>query len=323
MMRTIPFAIAAALRENDAGTGCVILKSMEAILTGFRKLGVVAIFALGAAVGAGAQAGSMAASPSSVPPRQWAADAAVNELKVINYGRSYLRYREHTINSHGDQLRDVIETRDGAVARLIMKEGRPLTPEEDAAEHERLKGLLDSPSTFAKHIRNEDQGKKLGSDMIALVPDAMNFSYTPGQPQRAERAAAGADPAEIVLDYEPNPNWKPPNTTSEALLGLKGRLWIDARTHFLTRMEGNIFKPVNVGWFVAHIFPGGKLLFEQTRITDQRWIFSRFTEKVDVRVVLVKTIRENTDISASNFAEVPEMSYQDAIRMLWATPLPH
>jgi hypothetical protein len=288
-----------------------------------RRSSWVAAVAVGTAIaGTGAQTGAVGASPRDVPPKQWAMEAAANELKVINYGHSYLRYREHTINAHGDQVRDVIESKDGPVARLILRENRPLTPEEDAAEHQRLQGLLDSPSAFAKHIKNEDQGKKLGADMIKLVPDAMNFTYTPGQPQRGDREAQEGDPPEIVMDYEPNPNWRPPNATAEGLTGLKGRVWIDQRTHFMTRMEGDVFKPINVGWFVARVSAGGKLTFEQTKITDKRWIFSQFAEKVDVRVLLVKTIRENTNVEASNFTVVPAMSYQDAIKLLWATPLP-
>ena len=39
-----------------------------------------------------------------------------------------------TINEKGHQVRDVIESKDGTVARLILKDGKPLTPEEDKGE---------------------------------------------------------------------------------------------------------------------------------------------------------------------------------------------
>ncbi len=268
-----------------------------------------------------AQAAAMGSSPLSVAPRDWATDAAMNELKVIQYDHFYLRYREHTIDAKGDHLRDVIESKDGTVARLIMKDGRPLTPEEDQWEHDRLQAMLDSPSAYAKHEKGDATGKKMGADMIKLMPDAMIYTYAPGQPQRPERVMHGDDLPEIVLDYKPNPAWTAPNMSADALTGLEGRLWIDAKTHYLIRMEGTVFRPVNFGLFLAHVFPGGKLTFEQTKASEQRWIFTRFTEKVDVRV-LVKTLRENTDIEAANFTTVPEMSYQDAIKLLWATPLP-
>ena len=88
--------------------------------------------------------------PLAQPPRQWAVEAAGNEIKAIQYDSAYLRYRVHSLNGKGDQLRDVVESKDGTVARLIAKDNRALTAEEDAAEHDRLQGMLNSPSAFAK-----------------------------------------------------------------------------------------------------------------------------------------------------------------------------
>ena len=270
---------------------------------------------------AAAQATTIGNSPLGVAPKEWATDAAMNELKVLNYGRSYLRYREHTVDAKGDHLRDVIESTDGSVARLIMKEGRPLTAEEDKWEHERMQAMLESPAAYAKHVRGDVSGKKMGMELIRLAPEAFLFNYVPGQPQRPDRVMHADDLPEIVLDYKPNPNWTAPSMTADALSGLEGRLWIDAKTHYLTRMEGTVFRPVNFGLFLARIYPGGKLVFEQTRVSETRWIFSKFVEKLDLRV-LIKSLRQDMDIEAFGFTPIQEMSYQDAIRALWATPLP-
>jgi len=272
-------------------------------------------------VQAAAQATVMGNSPLGVAPKEWATDAAMNELKVLNYGRSYLRYREHTRDAKGDHLRDVIESTDGSVARLIMKDGRPLTAEEDKWEHERMQAMLESPAAYAKHVRGDVSGKKMGMELIRLAPEAFLFNYVPGQPQRPDRVMHADDLPEIVLDYKPNPNWTAPSMTADALSGLEGRLWIDAKTHYLTRMEGTVFRPVNFGLFLARIYPGGKLVFEQTRVSETRWIFSKFVEKLDLRV-LIKSLKQDMDIEAFGFTPIQEMSYQDAIRALWATPLP-
>jgi hypothetical protein len=37
---------------------------------------------------------------------------------------------------------------------------------------------------------------------------------------------------------------------------------------------------------------------------------------------MVRTVKENTDLVASEFSVIPGMPYQDAIRMLLSTPLP-
>lgn len=260
------------------------------------------------------------AVPSALTPRQWAADACGNELKVLQSGSPYLRYQMHVVDTKGDQVRDVIESRDGAVARLLLKQGKPLTEQEDTAERERLQAMLDSPSAFARHIKSDLTGKKTAAEIIQQVPEAMLFTYAPGQPQRPGLRADA--PAEIVLDLEPNPAWKSPTMAAEALTGLKARAWIDPRTHFLTRMDGHIFQAVSLGLVVAKIYPGGEMMFEQSEVVPGRWLFTHFVEHLTLRALMVKTMNENSDLSGSQHVEVPSMTYQEAIRLLLKTPLP-
>ena len=265
--------------------------------------------------------------PLSQPPKAWATDVANNEVTVIQYEGSYLRYRMHIVNSKGDVVRDVVESRDGTVARLIRKENRALTADEDIAEQQRLKDMLDSPAAFRKHVKDDQSGKKLAVELVKLMPDAMVYTYVPGQPQRSDRDAHADDLPEVVMDFQPDPKWNPPTTAAEALTGLEGRIWVDQRTHHMTRMEGSIFRPVNLGYgMLARIFPGGKLVLEQTGVATgqpaQRWIFSHFSEHVTVRALMVKTIAENSELSASGFQLIEPMTYQDAIKTLLASPLP-
>ena len=258
------------------------------------------------------------ANPMALPAKQWAVEAANNELGVLQNRTPLLRYRIRVQDAKGDQIRDVLQSKDGPVARLIFKDNRPLTTEEDTAERQRLQDMLDSPAAFAKHVKNEGSGKKMAADIVSQLPDAMIYSYVAGQPQRT-----GAERVELVIDYEPNASWKPPTMVSEGLTGLRGRAWIDPKSHYMTRLEGHIFKPVNVGMgMFVHIYPGGELAFDQIQLPNGRWIFSHFVEHVTVRALMVKTVRENTEINGADYTEVAPMAYQDAIKLLLAAPLP-
>ncbi|MCU1321368.1 MAG: hypothetical protein JWM43_1017 [Acidobacteriaceae bacterium] len=256
----------------------------------------------------------------SQPPRSWAVEAAANELTALHHKDSYVRYRMHVRDEKGDQVRDVFESKDGTVARLILRDGRPLSTDEDKAERDRLKAMIDAPNDFLKHVRKEESGRKLADSMIRLLPDAMIFTYVPDQPQSGVNHGA----LEVVLDYQPDPKWKPPSTTAEALTGLKGRLWIDAKSKVLVRMEGTIFQGVNFGWgMLAHIYPGGKLVLEQTNTGGDRWIYTHFKQEVTVRALMVKTLNVRTNVDAEAFQVLAgPVPYQDAVRILLDTPLP-
>jgi hypothetical protein len=255
----------------------------------------------------------------SISPHDLAAEAAANELVALHHKGSYLRYRMETVNERGDQVRDVIESKDGTVARLILKDGKPLTAEQDKAEQQRLNDMIASPETFAKHVKNGESEKSMADKLVPLIPEAMINTYTPGQPQSGRNGGA----PEIVLDYTPNPKFVPPNTQAQALTGLQGRVWIDAKTHYVVRMEGTIFRPVNFGWgMLAHIYPGGKLEMNQTNVGDNRWIFTDFSMALTVRALMVKKLEIRSRAKSSNYQKLEPMSYQDAIRLLLATPLP-
>lgn len=253
------------------------------------------------------------------PPLSLIQDVAKNELLALHHTNSYLRYRMRTVNEKGEQVRDVVESRDGTVARLILKDGKPLTAEQDHGEQQRLNDMIASPSSYARHVKNGDSEKKIADNLVPLMPVAMLYSYVPGQPQTDHSNGA----QEIVLDYKPNPKFVPPNTEAEALTGLTGRIWIDAKTHCLIRMEGTISRAVNFGWgMLAHIYPGGSLVLDQTNAGGDRWIFTHFSMRLSVRALMVKTMNVHSQIEASEFQTLPPMSYQDAIHLLLSTPAP-
>jgi hypothetical protein len=258
-------------------------------------------------------------------PRAWADQCAAKEAQLILHPGSFLRYRMHVIDEKGDQLRDEIETSEGTVARLIQRDGRALTPDEDTAERGRLQYLLGNATFFTHHVKNEQANKKMGLDLLKLMPEAMLWSYASGQPSLPEPFNGKPPSARllIVLDFRPNPKWNAPSIPAEALTGLAGRIWIDSVTQQMVYLDGSVIKPVNVGWgVVAHLYPGGTISVHQTRVNGDRWIVDRVVEQLVIRALMVKTIRQRVVFDTSSYQAVPSMSYQQAIKLLLETPLP-
>jgi hypothetical protein len=266
-----------------------------------------------------------AAAPSSEPfpegaPRAWAESVVHNELAIIDSEEHLpVRYLQRKVDAKGDTTREIIETRDGNVARLVQNNGQPLTQAEDAAERDRLHAEIADPDGFAKHHKRDKATRDDIKSLVQLLPQAMIFTYVPGQPQRP-----GVNQREVVLDFHPDPKFHPPTMEADVLTGIEGRAWIDARSHCLTRVAGHVLRPVNFGFgVVAKIFPGGTVELDQTRAFGERWAPSHLEEHLTARVLLVKTLPENTVITSSDFRAMPSLlPYQDAVRLLLAMPVP-
>jgi len=254
----------------------------------------------------------------SQSPRDWVVATVKTELPVVTRDNLYLRYLSRRVDERGDLVRDTIEAREGAVARLVSKEGRALTKEENEAECARLNATLEDPSGFLKHHKRDRSNISLTAELIRLMPDAMVWTYVPGQPQ-----LAGRSPQQVVLDFHPNPAFHPSGMAQAALGSLEGRIWIDAQSHHMMRMEGHIFRDANLGWgLIAKIYAGGKLELDQRDFGNGLWTYSRLTMDITVREVLVHTVKVKSLFEATNVTPMPQaLSWQDAIKLLLNAPM--
>ena len=266
-------------------------------------------------------AATLDSQPPNPPgtPKSWAEAAVRNQLSIIQDDGHPIRYIVRVVNRKGDTTREVIESVQGNVARLIQRDGKPLTAKEDAEERSRLNGILASPGDFLKHEQRNGPGRNYALQVIKLMPSATLYSYTPGQPQ-----PPGASSPQVVIDYKPDPAFHPPTMVSELLTGLAGRVWIDARTGIMTRMQADVIRPVNFGWgFVARVYPGGHIEVEQTLVVGRRWAVAHVDSNVTVREMMLRTVNDKTKMNAWNFQMLPApMPYQDAVHALLAEKIP-
>jgi hypothetical protein len=291
---------------------------------GVARTGLLALVCLLTALIAVQPARAQAASsaPQVLPqdsPRTWINAAAKNGIAIIQDDDHPMRYRMRKVDRKGDTTREVIESAQGNVARLVERDGRPLNAAEDAAERDRLNDILKSPKDFLKHEEHGSAERNYAIQIIKLLPSAMIYTYAPSQPQ-----PPGSTSRQIVIDFRPDPAFHPPTMVSEVLTGLAGRVWIDARTQTMTRIQGTVLHPVNFGWgFVARIYPGGSIELDQKLVDGKRWAYTHLDEDLTIREVMLHTVTDKTKMNAWNLELLPApMSFQDAVRSLLAMPVP-
>jgi len=120
--------------------------------------------------------------PEPPPPlpsdaNQYMKDVVKHELAADETDHSHWRYKIHREDERGSQDRDVIDTKDGQLARTLLINGKPLTADQRAADEARMKKLVDDPAERAKREkRAKDDSDKL-TMMFKAIPDAFIFKY--------------------------------------------------------------------------------------------------------------------------------------------------
>jgi len=122
-----------------------------------------------------------------------------------------LRYLLRKIDDHRDTTKDIIETEQGNVARLIAIHNQPLTPEANQAELDRLHTLAHHPEIQEHRHRREQKDATRVNRLMRLLPDAFPYHDQGTTPCPAGAAQAGqAKPPAIISASPPTQASRPP-----------------------------------------------------------------------------------------------------------------
>jgi len=187
---------------------------------------------------------------------------------------------------------EVLEIYGTPVQRLIEKDDKPLDTKEAAKEEQKIQKIVDKRKNESEQDRKKRQEKELkeredGRKFVSEVADAYDFKLV-GTEQIGGRDA-------WVIDGEPRPGFEPHMKESKFLSKFHGRVWIDKGDLQLAKMDVEAIDTVSVGWVLARIHKGTRVMLEQTRVNEEVWLPRHVTFKVDARVALFKGFNMDGD----------------------------
>jgi len=235
--------------------------------------------------------------------------ALATELRTVQDPTHPMRYSLHKNSPRLTTTKEIVETRDGDVARLVAVFDRPLSPAEEQQEQARLDGLLSDPGRQRHRKQSEEGDMGIVLRLLRMLPKAYLYQYAGAGPQgNVER-----------FMFRPNSNFSPPDLESQALTAMTGEVWIDAAQERVVRLEGHLQQDTNYGWGVlGKLDKGGWIVIEQADAGGGQWRIARFKMRMDLRI-LFKTRSIDTVEEMTRYEPVPPgMDYRQAIQMLRA-----
>jgi hypothetical protein len=248
--------------------------------------------------------------PASLTPTQaqaLVARALATEERDAQDLSHPMRYRLRKSSPRLTTTKEIAETRDGDVARLVAINDHPLSQADEQQEQARLDTLLSDPSRQHHRKQSEESDTGIVLKLLRMLPQAFLYEYED----------VDASGKVEKFRFHPNPAFSPPDVVTQALTAMVGELWIDASQERVTRLEGHLQQDTNYGWgILGKLDKGGWIVLEQADVGAGQWRIARFQIKMELRI-LFKTKDFDSVQEMTQYTPIADNSdYRQAIQML-------
>jgi hypothetical protein len=239
-------------------------------------------------------------------PNQFVRQAVYHSIEAEKNDHTRWRYLFHREDEKNNYDRDVVETKDGDLARTLLLHGQPLTPEERKQDEERMRKLMSSEEERAQRAKRVKDDSEKGQQMFRAIPDAFIFKYD------------GTENGMVRLTFSPKPDYDPPNRDLKVFRSMRGSLLIDPEQNRLARIDGKLFEDVTFGWgFLARLSKGGTFRVTQRQVAPGHWEIVGLDVNMSGHAIFFKNINVKQHEVKSEFRRMPDdMTMAQAYRLL-------
>ncbi|MGH9831962.1 MAG: hypothetical protein ACREBD_36130 [Blastocatellia bacterium] len=194
------------------------------------------------------------------------------------------------------------------IRRLVAKNGKPLTPKEEADEQKdvekRVREIEKKEAEKARKAQKDRDATQESSeapdgerDQRVSIADVLRASklINPRRERFRSREV-------IVFDFEPLPDYKPRKSYEKLFGKMAGALWVDPVDKQVARVEARLIEAYKIGGgMLASLKEGANFVIEQERVNDEIWLPTRAEINLGVRVLLVKGFNINQTVTYGDY----------------------
>jgi hypothetical protein len=232
------------------------------------------------------------------------------EIKAAqDYTTPYTYVLRKESNS-GVAVRQMVETKDGLLlARTLTWNGKVPSSEDQAKEDRRLERLITSAEERSKKAAEQKDDAQRALRILRALPTSSLYTLD------GHENIAGRDT--IRLAFKPNPKFSPEVKETYLLKAAEGKMWIDAESTRMVRLDATITDSVSIGWgLLGKIDKGGKLFLEQAIVKGGQWRMTALRIDATGKALIFKSIRIKQHQTGSNYEPIKPVSVAEAVELL-------
>jgi hypothetical protein len=248
-------------------------------------------------------------------PAELVRKAVQNEIRANQGVSEHFMFRGTRTTSKGSTTKLYAETSEGSAGLTIAYDGKPLTPDQQKAERERLERFIHNPYELRRKRAQEREDAERTTRIVRALPDAFLYEDA-GQEVGSLGIGRLSDPL-VRLKFRPNPGFEPPSRVEEVLTGMRGTLLVDAVHFRIASIDGTLFKQVGFGWgILGHLDKGGHFVVHQQDVNDV-WEISCMTVKFTGKILLLKNLNIDSTEVFSDFRRIDNnLTFAQAVELL-------
>jgi len=204
-------------------------------------------------------------------------DVEANQRKAEAIQKNYLYHSvvtEQKVDGHGQVKKTEITEYDHfwvdgvPEAKLVKKDGTPLSADELAKEDQRI----DKEAAKAHDRREKENAQGKETDPRGDEEITVSRLLELGTFTNARRLPLNGRDT-IAVDFAGNPNAKTRNRAEDVVRDLVGTAWVDEEDRQLVRVEGHFVDAFKVGGgLLVNIQKGTRFTMEQTKVNGEVWL---------------------------------------------------
>jgi hypothetical protein len=220
-----------------------------------------------------------------------------------------MRYQLRKTSLRLTSVKQIVETRDGDVARLLSINDQPLSQDDEQKEQARLDALLENPGLQQHRKQSENSDTARALKVLRVLPTAFLYEF-------AGTSVTATGTVE-KFRFKPNPKFNPPDLETGVLTAMAGELWIDPAQERVVRLAGSLQQDKDFGLgILGELDKGGWVEIDQADVGGHQWRIVHLKLVMNGRV-LFKAKNSNSVQEYTQFVSLPaDLTYRQAIQML-------
>lgn len=229
-----------------------------------------------------------------------------NELKQGELDKSHYMFKLKKITLKGTKVQEIVQTDQGSIARTLLTDNHPPSPQDIQAEEDKIQKLIHDPDEQKRRQKRDREDENRAEIMVRALPNAFFYQEI------------GRDGDTLKLRFRPDPAYQPQSHEESVYAGMAGELWLNTTQQRLQKIDAKLFHDVDFGWgILGRLYKGGGFMVRQDQVDGSHWDTTAMILDLTGKAMMFKSLIYKEQEYESDFHRLPDhLSLSQGVEIL-------